>query len=258
MQSLLNDIIVGNVFAFMLIFMRLGTALMIMPGIGDTFVTPQIRLLFALALSFVIMPLMTMNGLPQVPGNTLTFVSLLFSEFIIGFFLGTVLRILIAALDTAGTIVSMQAGFANAMIFNPVTATQGSVTGALYSMLGVTLLLTTDMHHLMLAGIVESYDTFPANGMMPEMGGMLEVVSRAVSAAFRIGVQITIPFLVVGLLIQMGFGVLGRLMPQVQIFFLAQPLQIAICLIIMAVTLSVGINFWLSGYQEMAVQLLRF
>lgn len=258
MQTLLNDIIVGNIFAFMLIFMRLGTALMIMPGIGDSFVAPQLRLLFALALSFVIMPLMTMGGLPKVPASTVAFVGLLLSEFMIGFFLGTVLRILIGALDTAGSIISMQAGFSNAMIFNPVTATQGSVTGALYSMLGVTLLLTTDMHHVLLAGIVESYDSFPANGALPDLGAMLEIVSRSVSAAFRIGIQISLPFLVVGILIQMGFGVLGRLMPQVQIFFLAQPLQIAACLIIVAVTLTLGINFWLSGYQEMAAQLLRF
>lgn len=256
MQSLLNDIIVGNIFAFLLIFMRFGCALMIMPGVGDTFVAPQIRLLFALAFSFVLMPLLTMGGLPQMPASSVDFIGLMVSEALIGIFIGTIMRILMAALDTAGSIVSMQAGFANAMIFNPVTATQGSITGALYTMLGVTLLLVTDLHHFMLAGVVESYNTFPATGALPDLGSMATVVTRAVSAAFRIGAQIALPFLVVGLLMQMGFGVLGRLMPQVQVFFLAQPLQIWISLVLIAVTLSVGIHYWLNGYQASVVQLL--
>lgn len=256
MQSLLNDIIVGNIFAFMLIFMRIGCALMVMPGIGDSFVSPNVRLLFAVAFSFVLMPLLTVNGLPKVPAGTVDFLGLLISEAVIGLFIGTIMRILITSLDTAGTIISIQAGFSNAMIFNPVTATQGSVTGALYSMLGVTLLMAMNFHHYMLAGVVESYEVFPANGHLPDMGGMLDVITRSVSAAFRIGVQLSLPFIVVGTLIQVGFGVLSRLMPQVQIFFLAMPLQIAITLVIIAVSLSAGMMFWLEGYQSLTAQFL--
>src|SRR4051812_47900789 len=100
MQSLLQDLIVGHVFAFLLIFMRLGTALMIMPGIGDTFVSPQLRLSFALGMGFVLTPFLAHN-LPAPPAQAVVMVELLMTEAFIGLFIGTVMRIMIGALDTA-------------------------------------------------------------------------------------------------------------------------------------------------------------
>ena len=79
MQSLLQDIVIGHVFAFMLIFMRLGMALMIMPGIGDSFVSPQVRLHFALGMSFVLTPFLGSN-LPPVPKESVDMITLLLSE----------------------------------------------------------------------------------------------------------------------------------------------------------------------------------
>lgn len=251
----LHDIVAGNVFAFMLIFMRMGMALMIMPGIGDSFVSPQIRLHFALAISLVLTPFLA-PSLPAIPSGAVPLVGLLVSEAVIGIFIGTVMRIMISALDTAGMVISIQAGFSNALVFNPVTASQGTAVGALLSSLGVTLLLITNMHHYMLASVVESYQLFPATGSLPEAGALSEVIGRTVSVAFKIGVQIAVPFLIVGLLVQIGFGVLGRLMPQVQIFFLALPAQILLSLLMIALVLSTGLLFWLNGYESVVTEAL--
>lgn len=255
MQHFLQELIVGNIFAFLLIFMRFGTALMIMPGIGDSFVSPQIRLLFALAVSFVLTPVLS-SHLPAIPGGTGALLALLVSEAFIGIFVGTIMRILVSALDTAGTIVSIQAGFSNATLFNPTTESQAPIMSAVYSSLGVTLMLATNMHHQMLSAIVDSYTLYPANALLPDMGTLSESVSKTVTLAFKIGTQIAIPFLVVGTLVQMGFGVLGRLMPQVQIFFMAMPLQIFLSLLILILTLSSGVMYWLSGYETMLSQSL--
>jgi flagellar biosynthetic protein FliR len=252
MQSILNDLLVGNAFALLLIFMRFGTALMVMPGIGDAFTPMQTRLLFALALSFVMLPVLSVTGsVPPMPGSTAAMVGLLLSEAFIGIFLGTVMRILVSALDTAGSVISMQSGFSNAMIFNPVTATQGSLVGGLYSMLGVVLLLSTNMYHFMLASVVESYQAFPVESALPSMQDFSDAIVQSVSVAFKIGIQLSLPFIVVGLLMQIGFGLLGRLMPQIQVFFLALPLQIWLSLIILALALSTGMLYWLGSYEEM-------
>lgn len=250
MQSLLNEIIVGQLSAFILIFMRTGFALMIMPGVGDAFVTPMMRLHFAMAFTFILTPFLAPN-LPPLPAHAPELIALLVSEAFIGVFIGTVMRIMISALDTAGTVISIQSGFSNAMVFNPGTASQGSIVGSLYSMLGVTLLLVTNMHHYMLASIVDSYTLFPAFSQAPEMKPIMEVVVQTVSAAFRIGVQLAMPFLVVGLVVQVGFGLLGRLMPQVQIFFLAMPVQILLALILITMVLSAGMLYWLRGYESL-------
>lgn len=245
---MLHEIVTTNIFAFLLIFMRLGVALMVMPGIGDSFVTPQVRLLFALSMSFILTPVLAMN-LPAVPVQSLPFFSLLITEAFVGMFIGTVMRIMISALDTAGMIVSIQAGFSNAMIFNPLTGTQGSILGSVYSMTGVVLLFVSNLHHYMLASVVDSYTLFPATGHLPDMEGLSQAITLIVSLAFKVGVQMAIPFIVVGLIVQIGFGLLGKLMPQVQIFFLAMPAQILLSLVMITMALSTGILFWLNSFE---------
>ncbi len=255
MQSFLQELIVGNIFAFLLIFMRFGLALMIMPGIGDSFVSPMIRLLFALSISFVLTPVLAPH-LPAIPGNTNTLLMLLISEAFVGVFIGTVMRILVSALDTAGTVVSIQTGLSNATLFNPAADAQGSIMSAVYSSLGVTIILTADIHHQMLAAVVDSYQLFPASGAFPDMGSISEVITKTVTVAFKTGIQLGIPFLVVGTLVQVGFGLLGRLMPQIQVFFLALPVQIFLGLLTLLLVLSSGIIFWLNGYETILTQSL--
>ncbi len=249
MQSLLQDIVVGHIFAFMLIFMRLGMALMIMPGIGDSFVSPQVRLHFALGMAFVLTPFLAPN-LPPIPKASVDMIVLLMTEAFIGIFIGTVMRIMVNALDTAGSVISIQAGFSNALVFNPATASQGTLVGALYSVTGVTLLFVTNMHHYMLASVVDSYMVFPANGTLIDIKSVYEVIAQTVNVAFKLGVQLALPFLIVGTLVQVGFGLLGRLMPQVQIFFLALPVQILLSLVMLTMVLSAGMMFWLSSFEN--------
>ncbi len=246
MQNLLQGIIVHNIFAFLLIFLRFGVALMIMPGIGDTFVSPKIRLLFGVAVSLVLTPVLLAH-LPAIPANNVALLMLMISELVTGIFIGTVMRILISALDTAGTIVSVQAGLSAATMFNAQTHAETPIMSAVYSSLGVTLIFATNMDHQMLSAVVDSYKLFPV-GTFPDAGSMSEVITRVTSLAFRVGVQITLPFIVVGMLLQLGLGVLSRLMPQLQIFFIALPVQIFLSLLLLMMTMSAGVLYWLDSY----------
>lgn len=247
MQSI-EEFLVSGVFAFLLIFVRLGTALMIMPGVGDSFVPTNIRLMMALGMSFVITPIVQ-NFIPNpVPALPVLF-SLILMEFVIGLFIGTIARTLMAALDTAGMIISMTSGLANAQVFNPSMATQGSITGAFLSMTGVVLLFVTNMHHMLIYGLVESYHMFPVGGV-PDTGSMAELMVQAFSASFLIGFQIAVPFVVVAMLLYIGMGVLSRLMPQVQVFILALPAQIMLSMLTLFLILSTVMLFWLTKFEE--------
>jgi flagellar biosynthetic protein FliR len=147
LETFLSDM----VFGFFLIFVRLGTALMIMPGLGDSFVPQNIRLFMALGLSFVMLPL-TLPFVPSpVPGMNMM-LSLIFMEFVIGLLIGTVARILMTALDTAGMIIASTSGLANAQVFNPSMAAQGSVVGAFLSVTGVLFIFATNLHHMLIYG----------------------------------------------------------------------------------------------------------
>jgi flagellar biosynthetic protein FliR len=244
----LEQFLTTGVFAFMITFVRIGTAATIMPGIGDSFVSTRLRLLIALGLSLVLFP-MIFHKLPSpVPGPVMLTV-LLSMEFVIGLMIGTVARILMTVLDTAGMVISMASGLGNAQLFNPAFATQGSLVGALLSVTGVMILFASNMHHVLFLGLAGSYEMFPV-GSVPDAGSMAELISKAVAAAFAIGVQIAAPFFVISMLIYIGMGVLSRLMPQVQVFLMALPLQIMLALITLGLVISSIYMFWLAKFEE--------
>lgn len=244
----LESFLVSGIFAFMLIFVRIGTAMTIMPGLGDSFVPRQIRLFLSLGLALVLAPLVQPFVPDPLPAMAVIF-SLILMEFVIGLFIGTVARILMTALDVAGMIISMTSGLANAQVFNPSLASQGSITGAFLSMTGVMLLFATNLHHMLIYGLVESYQMFPIGGI-PDAGGMAQMITKAVSAAFLIGFQLAVPFVMVAMLLYIGMGVLSRLMPQVQVFILSLPIQILLSMITLFFVLSTMMLFWLTKFEE--------
>ncbi len=247
MPSVIEEFIVSGVFAFILTFVRVGSAVMIMPGLGDSFVPTRIRLHMAVALTLALFPL-TMAYMPNPIPGTMTLFTLIGMEFLIGIFFGTIARIFMTALDTAGMVISLQSGLANAQLFNPSLASQGSLMGAFLSVTGVVVLFATNLHHLLIIGVLESYQLFPI-GAIPDTASMAALMAKAVSASFSIGVKIAAPFIVVVFLIYVGMGVLTRLMPQVQVFLLALPLQILISLITLTMVMSAGFMYWLGQFQ---------
>ena len=255
MESALQEFLTVSVLAFTLTFARLGTAMMIMPGIGDSFVSPRVRLHFAAALSFILFPL-SVPFIPDPLPATFGLFMLILMEFTIGMFFGVLARILMTALDTAGMAISISSGLSNAQLFNPTLATQGSLVGALLSMTGAVLIFATDLHHLLFMGIVESYQLFPL-GSVPDAGSMAEMVSRTVAASFSIGIKFAAPFLVLSILVYTGMGILGRLMPQVQVFILALPVQILMSIILLMIVISAAMMYWLSEFEQGMVFFLR-
>jgi flagellar biosynthesis protein FliR len=247
MQATLETLMTGMVLAFLLTFLRVGTALMVMPGLGDSFTPERVRLHMALGITFVLFPVL-MPYMPKAVPTTLMFFILVAGEMIIGLMIGTVSRILMLALDTAGMVISTQSGLANAQIFNPALAAQGSLIGAFLSVLGIMLLFATNMHHLLIMGVVESYQMFPV-GEFPDTGSMAEVIIKTVSASFAIGIKITAPFIVLTFLIYVGMGVLSRLMPQIQVFMIALPLQILLSLVMIIFVLWAMMFEWLRQFE---------
>lgn len=228
---------------FVLVFARVGTMVMLMPGIGERFVFSRARLSLAFFIALLLTPLM--RPLLRIPADTAGIVGLLLGEVLIGLGLGICARFVMACLQTAGTIVAQSMGLGFAMTVDPTGGAQNPSIGNLLTMLGITLILTSDLHHIAIVGIHESYSMLPP-GNLPAMGDMLALAVRATSQGFSLAVQISAPFIVFGLLFNLGLGVLARMMPQLQVFFLAVPASILggilILLAVVGVMMSVFID----------------
>ncbi|NNG03338.1 MAG: flagellar biosynthetic protein FliR [Inquilinus sp.] len=250
---MLSPLIAAQLFPLLLIFVRVGAALMLLPGIGDSTVPPRMRLVLALALTLLVAPPLT-PLMPPPPDSPLALALLIGGETVVGLFLGLIVRLLLTAVDVAGTVVSFQLSLANAFVFNPAMAAQGSLVSNFFTTLGVLLILLTDLHHAMLTGIVDSYMVF-APGGTPPAGDLADAVARQVAASFGIGLRMAAPFLVIGLIFYLGLGLMARLMPQIQVFFIAIPAQVLLGFAILGLTLSAAMLYWLDA---VAMALMSF
>ncbi len=244
----LDQFIPGNAWSLLLVFARLGAAMMVLPGFSEVFVLPRARLLFAIALTVIVAPVVA-PGLPPLPASPLRLALVLGGELVVGLFLGTLVRVMISALHVAGTIVGFQSSLANATLFDPTEATQGSMFGTFLGIIGVVLVFVADLHHMILSAIVESYAVFQPGQSLP-WGDFSATLSRLIAHAFSLGMQLSAPFLVVGLVFYLGLGLVNRLMPQVQIFFIAMPLQIGLAFFVLTLTLSGMFLWFLQDFQS--------
>lgn len=245
---MLSQLINLNLFAFLLVFSRIGAAFTLLPGIGSQQVTITARLIFALAVSFVMTPAL-MEFLPAEPVAVSALVLLLASEVTIGVFLGVIPRIFMSALQTTGTIMAMLASLSTMFAPDPIAEQQSSALSAYLGMVAITLVFVTDTHHLMIAAIVDSYSLFtPAAG--PAMGDMAEYLARQVSSSFRIGLQLSAPLVLAGLAYYLAIGIMGRLMPQLPIFFVGMPIQIGLQIYLLAVSLSAILLVFMRYYTD--------
>lgn len=227
---------------FVLVFARVGTLVMLLPGLGERIILSRARLSVAVFLALALLPMArTGMSLPQTPQAT---VALLFGELLVGLILGISARILIGALQTAGTIVANQLGLGFAMSVDPVGGAQNPGIANLLTITGATLVLAMDLHHLAISAIYESYRLLPPGGPLSEADAM-GLALKAMATSFSLAVQISAPFIVFGLLFNLGLGILARLMPQLQVYFIAVPASILIGMAVLMVALGVMMNSYL-------------
>jgi len=243
---MLDQIIPANLFAAFLVFARLGSAMMLLPGIGDSYVNPRVRLVLALALTVVATP-MVAPLLPTLPSSPIRLALMLGGEIAVGVFLGTIARVLLSALELAGSVVSLQLGLSAAMVFNPLQQTQEAITAAFYSVAGVLIIFLTDLHHPILRALIGSYAVFPPGGDF-FWGDFSDAVARAVADSFKLGIEIAAPFIIIGTVFYVAIGLLSRLAPQMQILFVIQPLQIVAGLVAFSLLLGNGLQWFLERY----------
>ena len=235
-------------YLYLLLFARVGTMLMLIPALGEQIIPARLRLGFALAFSLLLYPLLSLQ-LPRLPPDIFNVIVLIFHELIVGLILGGIARIVVMGTQVAGAVIAFQTGLSVAQAADPSNGgIQGAIIGSFLSFLGITLIFATDLHHLALAAIHDSYMIFsPTTTLMFEDAAQMAI--ETVAGAFVIGVQMAAPFIVFGLVFYLGVGILGRLMPQLQVFFIAMPATISVGLILLAILLAMMMGWYLMHFE---------
>ncbi|MDZ4374590.1 MAG: flagellar biosynthetic protein FliR [Phenylobacterium sp.] len=238
-----------QVFAAGLVFARLGAIVMLLPGLGETFIPARIRLSFALALSLMLVPLVAAKA-PALPPGAGDLAFAVIREVLIGLLIGGILRIFMNSLATAGEIVSLQTTLSFSQTANPMQAQPSTTLGTFLGLIGIVLIFATNLDHMFVAAIVRSFDLFPFGRDVPVAdAGLLAI--QTLGGSFALGVQLAAPVIVFSLIFNIAAGLVGRVMPQFQVFFAATPLIVLLGLSIFALSLGVIGMVWVDRFREL-------
>lgn len=233
-------------YLFMIVFARIGTMMMLMPAFGEKSIPVRVRLTIALAVTLIMVPLVRSKVGP-VPESLNALGLMFFWEMGVGFALGSCARLVVSTLHTAGTTIAFQAGLGFATAFDATQGSQGALIGNFLSLVGLTLIFVLDMHHVILGGIYDSYTLFTPGARFP-VGDFSQLALETVSESFKVAMQLAAPFIVFGLVFYVGLGVLARLMPQLQVFFVAMPINIMIGFLLLMVLLAAIMNWYMDYF----------
>jgi flagellar biosynthetic protein FliR len=237
----------------LLAFCRIGALVMLLPGFGEPQVSPRLRLAGALLLTVVLAPTLA-AALPPEPATLAAGAGAIVWETLIGLAIGSIARILQSALSIAGQVAGFESGLSFAQTQDPTLNQGGALLGVFYGVLGATLVFASDLHLLLIRSIAASYAVFPPGSAAPA-GAFAEWAVQAVAQAFTLGVRIAAPVIMVGMVFRVIGGVLSRLIPQIQIYFVALPLNVALGLAAIGLSLGSGALLWLERMRAFAVEL---
>ncbi len=238
-----------QVFAAGLVFARLASMIMLMPAIGEIFVPIRIRLAFALALALMLFPVVG-SLIPAVPQSVSGVAGAVIKETLIGLLIGVILRFFMSSLAAAGEIISIQSTLGFAQTANPTQAAPSTTLGTFLGLMGLVLIMATNLHHLFLSAIVRSYTLFPFTRAI-SVPDAATLAIQTVSGSFALGFQLAAPVVAFSLIFNIATGLVGRVMPQFQIFFVASPLMVLLALSIFALSLGVIGVVWIDHYRDL-------
>ncbi|MBU1176597.1 MAG: flagellar type III secretion system protein FliR [Alphaproteobacteria bacterium] len=241
-------------YLYLMVFARVGALIMLVPVFGEGFLNTRVRLGIALALALVLYPIVTPE-LPAQPGGMMAAIGLLLHEMAVGLILGAIARLIGSATQVAGSIIAYQIGLGFAQIADPSqSGVQGAIVGNFLGLLGLVMVLATDLHHLVIAAIYDSYMVYPPQTPLM-FADAFELAWQVAAQSFVVGVQLAAPFIIYGLIFNLGLGILSKLMPQLQVFFIAMPASISLGMILLALLVA-SISAWYLNHFSTEIRIL--
>jgi flagellar biosynthetic protein FliR len=248
--------------AFILILIRVGAMIMMVPIFGDATVPATVKWGLSILIALLLFPVVK-AGIP--PTRDFGFVSLVLGiagELLIGIVIGFSARIIFAGIQLAGEMLGFQMGFSVASVIDPTTSIQVSVIAEFQYLLSLLLFMTVNAHHLFISAIADSYQAVPPLSVHFS-GPLLHAIISLSKDVFVIAVKISAPVTAVLLFTNVAMGLVARTVPQMNVFMVSFPLQIAIGLLFIGLTAPVFIKVTqylflsLSGEVEMLMRLMR-
>ncbi|MEM1381392.1 MAG: flagellar biosynthetic protein FliR [Pseudomonadota bacterium] len=207
----------------LLTFARIGTICMLMPGIGESYVTPQIRLGIAFALTVVI-SITVRSIMPPLDGFSDVLYAML-AEIIAGLIFGGAMRLFLAAPQIAGQLTSQLTSLSNIFASGAQLMEASSILGAWFVVGAILFIFVSGLHYLMIDAMAVSYFVIPLGGF-PNMGDAANAMVKVFAGVFALGIQMAAPFILLSVIFNLGVGLINRMLASLPLYFVAMPISI--------------------------------
>lgn len=226
-----------NQFLEMLIIMtRVGPLIFLMPITGSRSVPARIKALFTLMTSLALLPLIQVNP-ADMPATAVGYAIFIMTEITFGAILALFVRFVFAAVELAGQMVSISMGFGMAATMDPQFGTQASLIGQFWNLTAILIFLSLNGHHIFFRTMVESFE-WVRPGALHLTQATFEGIMQGAARMFVMAVKVMAPAVAALLFSHVAMGILAKTVPQIPVMIVAMPLNIALGLIFLGLSLS--------------------
>jgi flagellar biosynthetic protein FliR len=228
--------------AFALVFARVGSTMVLLPGLGEAVAPAIVRLGLALSITILLLPgLQPM--IPPVPDAGINMALMIAAEVVTGLWFGWLARMIVLALPVGAQFIGYLTGLSSVLQPDPELGAQSSVLGKLFEMVAPMMLLVSGLYKLVLTALDGLFRLIPIGQVLPA-GDTAQVAIHAVGTGFGLALQLASPFVVLGVGWHFAMGQIARIVSRVQIYFVSIPGQILTGLALLAITSSAIILAW--------------
>ncbi len=241
---------------FALIAARLVTMVTLIPFLGSKNAPGPVKVGIGLMLSAMIWPFATHNLHGSIPLSLAPFLVMMLKEVFVGFALGFVTAQIFYAVEMAGQIIDMTRGTNQVQLMVPEITERSSPYGDIYYQLALIVFLGAGLHEVFFEGVVQSFISVPINKMPPFSAGAFAFYEEFMFLAaeiFKICISLSLPIIAVCLIINLAFGLINRIAPQINAYFLSMP---ALAVGGMAISLA-ALSLTISQFEFFSAELMK-
>ena len=249
LNSLLQQIGEQNVVGFFLVLARVSPLFVLAPLFSSKMLPVRARGVIAVALSIGLAPL-ALHG-AKVPTDLMSVFTLVLKEVLVGMAFAFAIAVLFAAVSAAGAFLDTAIGFSFGSLVDPVTGNQSSVISQLYGLIGVAVFIAIGGDSWVIRGLARTYELVPLN-KMPALGALVGGAQHTFSALFISAIAVAAPVLIALTVTDVGFGVVSRVVPQLNVFAVGFPAKILVGFLIIGASLPFVVG-WLSNQLQQSV-----
>jgi flagellar biosynthetic protein FliR len=217
---------IAEIIRFAIVLLRISGIMVLAPFFGGRSLPIPVRVVFSIAIAFVLAPSLPLKSLPAELGlGSITVLCV--QEALVGIILGFAALCVFAGLQFAGQLISFQLGFSLANLIDPQSNVESPVFSFLHNYIGLLFFLLINGHHWLLLGVNDSFSFLPVGGIQIH-APLVEYVVRLSTHILVIGLRIAGPVIAVTVITDVMMGIIGRTAPQINILIVGMPLKLLV------------------------------